>query len=198
MIDVQRMVKDIKRMAEEANITITEVKGSILMASTNNRVTNAMNIIQISEDLQYLVQSDMDKWVFQVQRMLTNKLDHYKERDNRYVDDNIWEIEELYIEEEKKKEKEKIEDEEVILIKPYEVSMTTSSSLKTSFIIDKVENLIRYIKFMWSPTQTRLFKPLPHYQSLKSRGEQDPAFWKEVAMVLVDQKHNTETARNRY
>ena len=86
----------------------------------------------------------------------------------------------------------------MILIKPYEVSMTTSSSLKTSFIIDKVENLIRYIKFMWSPTQTRLFKPLPHYQSLKSRGEQDPAFWKEVAMVLVDQKHNTETARNRY
>jgi len=61
MIDVQRMVKDIKRMAEEANITITEVKESILMASTNNRVTNAMNIIQISEDLQYLVQSDMDK-----------------------------------------------------------------------------------------------------------------------------------------
>ena len=61
MIDVQRMVKDIKRMAEEANITITEVKGSILLASTNNRVTNAMNIIQISEDLQYLVQSDMDK-----------------------------------------------------------------------------------------------------------------------------------------
>ena len=80
--------------------------------------------------------------------MLTNKLDHYKERGNRYVNDNIWEIEELYIEEEKKKEKEKIEDEEVILIKPYEVSMTTSSSLKTSFIIDKVENLIRYIKFM--------------------------------------------------
>ena len=94
----------------------------------------------------------MDKWAFQVQRMLTNKLDHYKERGNRYVNDNIWEIEELYIEEEKKKEKEKIEDEEVILIKPYEVSMTTSSSLKTSFIIDKVENLIRYMKFMWSPT----------------------------------------------
>jgi len=27
-----------------------------------------------------------------------------------------------------KKEKEKVEDEEVILIKPYEISMTTSSS----------------------------------------------------------------------
>ena len=122
------------------------------MASTNNRVTNTTNITQISEDLQYLVQSDMDKWAFQVQRMLANKLDHYKERGNRYVNNNIWEIEELYIEEEKKEEKGKIEDEAVILIKPYEVSMTTSSSLKTSFIIDKVENLIRYMKFMRSPT----------------------------------------------
>ena len=61
MINVQRMVKYIKRMAEKANTMITEIKGSILMASTNNRTTNAMNIIQTSEDLRYLVQSDMDK-----------------------------------------------------------------------------------------------------------------------------------------
>jgi len=51
MIDVQRMVKYIKRIAEEANITIIEVEGSILIASTSNRTTNAMNIVQISEDL---------------------------------------------------------------------------------------------------------------------------------------------------
>ena len=44
----------------------------------------------------------------------------------------------------------------------------------------------------------RLFKPPPHYQSLKSRGEQDPLFWKEVAIVLMNQKHNTNTARNGY
>ena len=61
MINVQRMVKYIKRMAEKSNTMITEIKGSILMASTNNRTTNAMNIIQTSEDLRYLVQSDMDK-----------------------------------------------------------------------------------------------------------------------------------------
>ena len=54
------------------------------------------------------------------------------------------------------------------------------------------------MKFVRSPTQTRLFKPPPHYQSLKSRGEQDPMFWKEVATALVDQKHNTEAARNGY
>jgi len=51
MIDVQRMVKNMKRMAEEANITITEIEGSILTASINNRTVNTMNISQISEDL---------------------------------------------------------------------------------------------------------------------------------------------------
>ena len=60
--------------------------------------------------------------------MLADELDHYKERDNRYMDDNIQEIQKLYIDEEIKKEKEKVEDKEVILIKPYKVSMTTSSS----------------------------------------------------------------------
>ena len=51
MIDIQRMVKNIKKLAEEANTMITEVEESILMASINNRVTNTTNITQISEDL---------------------------------------------------------------------------------------------------------------------------------------------------
>ena len=51
MIDMQRMVKNIKKIAEETNITITEMEGLILMASVNNRTINAMNISQISEDL---------------------------------------------------------------------------------------------------------------------------------------------------
>ena len=91
-----------------------------------------------------------------------------------------------------------MEDKEVILIRPYKVSTTTSSLSKTSFITDEVENLIKYMKFVQSPTQTRLFKLPPHYQSLKSRGEQDPVFWKEVAMTFMEQKYNTETARNGY
>jgi len=130
--------------------------------------------------------------------MLADELDHYKERGNRYVNDNIQEIQELYIDEEMKKEKGKVEDKEVILIKPYKVSTMTSSSFsQTSFITNEVENL-KYMKFVRSPTQTRLFKPPPHYQSLKSRGEQDPLFWKEVTTVFMNQKHNTDTARNRY
>ena len=80
--------------------------------------------------------------------MLANKLDHYKERDNRYVNNNIWEIQELYMNEEMKKEEGKVEDKEVILVKPYEISTATSSSLQTSIIMDEVKNLFKYIKFV--------------------------------------------------
>jgi len=40
-----------KKIAEVANTMITEIEGSILMVSINNRTTNAMNILGISEDL---------------------------------------------------------------------------------------------------------------------------------------------------
>jgi len=33
---------------------------------------------------------------------------------------------------------------------------------------------------------------------LKSRGEQDSIFWKEVATTFIETKHNTNTSRNRY
>ena len=86
------MAKDIKRLVEETNTILTEIKGTVLMTSISNRVMNATNITQILEDLWYLVQSNMDKQVFQVQRMLANELDHYKEKGNSYMDNNIKEI----------------------------------------------------------------------------------------------------------
>jgi len=51
IIDMQKMMKDIKKIAEVANIMITKIEGSILMASINNRMTNATNILEISKDL---------------------------------------------------------------------------------------------------------------------------------------------------
>jgi len=39
------------KIAEEANITITEVEGTILKTSINNQTTNTTNILGISEDL---------------------------------------------------------------------------------------------------------------------------------------------------
>ena len=126
---------------------------------------------------------------------MADELDRYKGKGNEYVEANIKEIQELYMNEEVEKESRRVEDEEIILIKPYEVSTTTSSS-STSFIMDEVEHLLKHMKFVRTPSQTSLFKPPPHYQSLKSRGEDDPIFWKEIATAFLESKYNTDPARN--
>jgi len=69
----------------------------------------------------------MDEQAFQVQRMLADELNQYKEKGNKYVDDNIQEIQGLYIEEEKKEEKGVVESEEVILVRPYKLKTFSST-----------------------------------------------------------------------
>jgi len=51
MINVQRQVQDMIKIAEKTNTTITEMEGIILKASINNWTTNMTNILRISEDL---------------------------------------------------------------------------------------------------------------------------------------------------
>jgi len=111
----------------------------------------------MAEDLRYLIQSDIDNRAFQIQRMLADELDRYKGKGNQYVDENIREIQDLYIEEEvQDKGKERVEEEEVILIKPYEASeLTLTKSL--SFIDKEIDNLLKHMKFVKTPTQTRIF-----------------------------------------
>jgi len=43
----------------------------------------------------------MDERAFQIQRMLADELDRYKGKDNKYVEENIQEIQELYKDEER-------------------------------------------------------------------------------------------------
>ena len=148
MIDVQRMLKDMKKIVEETSTIVTEMERTILMASINNQTINTMNITQIAEDLWYLVQSDMDEQAFQVQRMLADELDYYKGKGNDYVDDNIKEIQDLYMNEETREAKGVVEEEEVILVRPYEVSSITTSSSRTSFIMGEVEHLVKHMKFV--------------------------------------------------
>ena len=73
--DVERVMKDMKKLAGEAGTTVAEMEGNILMASIDNHTTNATNITQMAEDLRYLTQSDMDDKAFQIQRRLADKLD---------------------------------------------------------------------------------------------------------------------------
>jgi len=96
--------------------------------------------------------------------MLANELDRYKGRGNSYIGDHIQKIQKLYKKEEMKKKKGRIKDEEVILIKPYKVESSTSLSIQSSsFINEEIDNLLKYIKFIKSSTQTRKFRPLLHY-----------------------------------
>ena len=44
IIDIQRMVKNIKKMAEEVNTMITEVEELVLAASINNGIINVTSI----------------------------------------------------------------------------------------------------------------------------------------------------------
>jgi len=60
MIDVQKQVWEMIKMAEEANTMITEMEETILKASINNKMTNVTNILGILKGLQNLIQSDME------------------------------------------------------------------------------------------------------------------------------------------
>jgi len=70
------------KIAGEMNTTITEMEETILKASINNRMTNTMNILEISEDLRYLIQSNIKDQVYQIQRRLADELDAYSKRGN--------------------------------------------------------------------------------------------------------------------
>ena len=64
MIDVQKQVRDMMKIAAEANMTITEIEEVILKANINNQIINTTNIAGVSEDLRYPVQSNMENWIF--------------------------------------------------------------------------------------------------------------------------------------
>ena len=151
IINIQGQVQSMIKIAGETNMTIMKIEETILKASVNNWTINMTNISGVLEDLWYLIQSDMENWIFQIQRILADELDVYRGRGNLYMNDNIREIQDLYRDKKWKKEEGMIEDEEVILIKPYKVSKSKLLITKSSFINNEINNLLKYIKFIWSP-----------------------------------------------
>jgi len=51
IIDVQKQVRNMMKIVAETNTMIMEMEDTILKASTNNQIINAMNITGVSEDL---------------------------------------------------------------------------------------------------------------------------------------------------
>ena len=84
----------------------------------------------------------MENWVYQIQRYLANKLDSYENKGNKYMNENIKEIQELYRDEDLKSKQETIQDEEVVLFKPYKTTKSmTSKTIEMSFIQEEIRNL---------------------------------------------------------
>ena len=60
MVDIQLQLQNIIKLAEEANVQITEIKSTILRASDNYQIQTAGNIFSISENLWNIVQSNIE------------------------------------------------------------------------------------------------------------------------------------------
>jgi len=60
IINIQKKIKDMIKIAAKTNMTITEMEDSIFKVSINNQVINTTNIAGVEEDLQYLIQSNME------------------------------------------------------------------------------------------------------------------------------------------
>ena len=161
------------------NTTITEMERTILKASNNYWTLNIANIFSIPEDLWNLVQSDIENRAYHVQILLADELNEYKGRRNNYMNENIKEIQELYKEKGKRQWKDKkekrIQDKEVLLYKLYEILIEFSLT-QLIFIQDKLDNLEKYIKLVYSPAKTRTFTLPPHYKLIQPKREQNDQF----------------------
>ena len=60
MVDVQLQLQNITKLAEETNIQIAKIEGTILQESHNYQIQTTGDIFSISEDLQNIIQSDME------------------------------------------------------------------------------------------------------------------------------------------
>ena len=146
----------------------------------------------------------MENQAYHIQKLLANELDSCKRKQNEYAKGHIKEIQDTYkqegitIKKQDVKGEQQIQDEKVLLYKPYKVDSLKFKTPKLIFIQDKIENLEKFMKFMQAPIQTTQFY-LPHYyKSLQLQGEQDEQYQKEIAVTFFEKKHNADTTRKGF
>ena len=138
MVNIQLQFQNIIKLAEKANAQIAEIKSTILQASDNYQMQMASDIFSISKDLQNIVQSNMENQVYHIQKLLADELDNCKGKGNDYTERHIKEIQDTYkqedIEMKEPEIKQQIQNEEVLLYKPYEVNSPRPKTPKPTFI----------------------------------------------------------------
>ena len=93
----------------------------------------------------------MENQTYHIQKLLANELDNCKEKGNNYVEGHIKKRQNTYKQKDKEqdiKEKQQIQDEKVLLYKPYKVDLSRSKTPELTFIQDEIENLKKYMKFI--------------------------------------------------
>ena len=116
--------------------------------------------------------------------MLVNELDNCKEKGNKYAEEYIKEIQDVYRQEDIvmktsqtiDKGKQRVEKEGVFLYKPYDVDKLRPKTPKPHFIQNEINNLDKYMKYMQSPIKTVPFYPLPYYKSIQPQTEQNEQY----------------------
>ena len=150
-------------MAEEANIKIAEIEGTILQASHNYWTQTVGNIFSISEDLWNIIQSDMENQVYHIQALLVDELDNYKGKENKYAEAYIKEIQDAYKWDDLEmktlqiidKEKQQVQDKKVFLYKPYNINEFRLKTPKLTFICYLTTKLYNLKKNVMSNTGMR-------------------------------------------
>ena len=99
MLEIQRKLQDIVKLAKETNIQIAKIKNTILQASDDYWEQTAGDIFCMSEDLWNIIQSDIENKVYHIQKLLVDELDKCKGKENNYMEEHIKEIQETYKEE---------------------------------------------------------------------------------------------------
>ena len=102
----------------------------------------------------------------------------------------------MTIDKEKQKE-DTIQDEEVLLYKPYNISLSNSSetsSLDTQMIQNKINNLEKALKILQLSVKTIPFTPPSHYKTIQVNGEKKRTYWNNIVYQFLQQKHNVDTS----
>ena len=112
----------------------------ILQASHNYQTQTVGNIFSSSEDLWNIIQSNIENWTYHIQKLLVDELDNCKGKGNKYAEEHIKEIQDVYKQDNQEIEKstinnrEQVQEKEVFLYKLIDVIPLKPKTSESTFI----------------------------------------------------------------